>query len=304
MVGIMSPRIRLALVLALASSPASHASAALTNYVSGYYNINVQARDDQTFLNSDGATDNSGQLQQASFSADDHTIVFGDLTSAQVTHAQQAEGSITQTAEIGALHTLVKASADTGNYPYGALSNATAIARSESITTWFDTVTFFTNNPNGSLFHVDLILDDFIINTSEPQTADATFATGSDVFAKLNILGLPGGTATLSIDDNEFIRSDGSFPNLPDSFDRNYSFLIQSGTKLSFLETLDVVASAGGGDTATVANAANTARFLLYTSDPDASYISASGVVFAVPEPATLALLVAGTLAVTLRRRR
>jgi len=238
---------------------------------------------------------NSGNLQQHSISGGNQTSDSGTLTFQGTPHIQSADGSIADTAQVGSLHTLVKASVTTNDYPYIAISNSTATSDIHSIASWFDTVTFHTTNPNGSDFTASIYLDDHIDN-SATQTGGDLFSIGSRIQATLSIAGLiqPPSFPFLSIVDSEYISSDGPVAQPPPSFVQAYTFHITNGQTLTFLETLDVRSTALGGNTSTVADVANTAGFLLSSSDPAASYSAASGTTFPVPEPSSLLVLAFG----------
>jgi hypothetical protein len=300
----MMIRSRVAIVFAVASMPLSVASAAPPTYVVTFDNMVASVTDFQNGPGGDSAFYNSGNLQQLSDTYSDTVSVDGFIGKFD----QHAGGAITSTAEVGSLHALVTADANTDNYFYGGFSQATATSQSKSYTAWFDTVTFFTNNPNGSLFTAEIALDDVIVNTAD-QTDAAGFSANSSVRAALDIQGLSVVVIhpVIYIDDQEILNNSGTIINPPDSFVRNYTFHVFSGTTLTFLESLDITSNAVGGDTKSVMDVEHTARFALYSADSGASYSSASGVVFdttTAPEPSALGLLLAGSVVAGVGRRK
>ena len=256
-----------ALLLALAVLPPLAATAVTpSTYVLTSNHLNEMAWDNAAGIAADGDFYNSGNLPQNSDSDSETATAEGNFT-ASISCTPQ--GAITTATQVGELHALVTAEANTSNYYYGDLSQSTARSSSASYTAWFDTVTFFTNNPAGSLFTAEIYLNDAIINIADASMA-AGYSAGSYVRAALDIQGLPVIVShpTLTLDDNEFLNNNGTLLTLPDSFDRNYTFLIQNGTRLTFLESLDITTGASGGDTKSTVDVQHTAHFALYTSDP------------------------------------
>lgn len=292
-----------ALLVALALLPRL-ATAATTPpfYVLTNNHLNTLVSDNRAGLLGAGDTYISGNLPQTTDSYSKNVAANGSFSGL----VQEASGSISSTANIGNLHARVYAEATTSNYYYGDLASATARSTSSSFTEWFDTVSFHSSNPNGSLFTVEIALSAAIDNTAVASDA-AGFSAGSTIRNMLVIHGLPVVTdPALVIDDNEFVNNNGAVATLPDSFERSYTFLVVNGITLTFLDSLDITASAGGGETESLADVGNTAHFAIHTSDPAASYTTASGVIFdtAVPEPTTAALLLPALSLLLLKTRR
>ncbi|HVT80536.1 MAG TPA: hypothetical protein VHM90_07760 [Phycisphaerae bacterium] len=299
--------------LALASLavllPALRASAAFNTYVSHSGTINLFAITDgnNVLTTPAGINYNSGQLLQNSVSGGTNTGVAGTL-SFNGPHIQSADGSITDSVSIGYLHALVKANATTNNYPYGTYSNATSTADVFSNTAWFDTVTFFTG-PSGADFTATIYLHDEIDNSAAAQSG-STYSIGSVATLSLTVSGTnpPLSSPTLGITDSEYLHSDGPIANPPDAIQKSVTFHVTNGQTLTFLETLNIRSTALGGNTSTVADAYNTAGFVLASSDPSAFYTSASGTTFPtsvpVPEPASLLLILPALTLLARRNRR
>src|SRR3954471_11052513 len=116
----MKSRTVICAALTAALLPTLRVSAAINYYVSDSGTIDLYAVTDGGVITTPaGINYNSGNLQQLSVSGGNHTGIAGSLTYAGLPRIQSADGSIADTAQIGALHALVKANVTTDGYPYG-----------------------------------------------------------------------------------------------------------------------------------------------------------------------------------------
>lgn len=250
----------------------------------------------------DQASFSSGNLSQLSVSAGPiASSLSGDVFSlfTHLHYLQEADAFFTGTATIGALHASVIAASNASGFNTGGITGAS----SNVDLRWSDTVSFQTSKPGGSDFTVSLNLDD-VISTSItfPQNTSNGFVSGT-VRARVDL----NGGQFLGIFDGVGQGFNRFTSNRPASYTQSTTLHVFNDEVVTFAGTLGLTGGASEAVASVAVDASDTARFLLYTDDPAASYTTVSGVTFgtpaAVPVPAALALFGCGLAALGFLRR-
>jgi hypothetical protein len=299
------PKLTLALLLISASEVT-----AAGYYVQDYANVQTEAG---TAFAVDGRSYVSPKLVQPTLSNSTLASVAGLAGNGQFFTAYQlGQARANDKAEIGALHSFVSATSDTGfsNPPVPIFNTGTATGSAQNEVYWSDTISFHTANPNGSDFYFSIALDDNIFAGGHwYPTETGYFAGSAQMLLTITQDNLGLANPFLSISDQTIIRSDGTITYTPPD-SRVATLVFHDDSNLFGFATLtgklSTSASAKNGSGQTTVNASNTGLFAFYSPDPLASYSTASGTVFltSVPEPTTLSLLALSAIALTARRRK
>ncbi len=294
----------------------SSAAAATPYYV--YDGASAQAS-----AGGDGAPDNdshpynSGKLVQQSINGSTFASAVGQVMEYGgpdvVNVPQMAYGTVTDTAEIGALHASLSARSDSGleNVSAVPLNVGVAAASMSDTVMWSDTVYFNTANPAGSDYLLSLHVDDSIVAAGEFYFYEPGFYTGS-VLARVDFtnsnFGLGASQSLVVQDIYSYNRNGTTINQVAPSHD--VSVLVHVGFEQGAMATVtgELVTTAGveNGTSFALVDAGDTALFTINSADPLASYTTNSGTVFAtsVPEPTSLSLLALGALSLLARLRR
>jgi hypothetical protein len=285
---------KLALVLLLISG---FKATAAGYYVQDYANVQAEAG---TAFAVDGRSYVSPKLVQPTLSNSTLASVSGSVVNGQFSTYQLAQASAGDKAEIGALHSFVSATSDSGFSnppPVPIFNTGTAIGSAQDEVYWSDTISFRTDNPNGSDFYFSIKLE------------TGFFVGSAQMLLSITQDNLHLANPFLSISDQTAVRSDGTITCTPPE-SRIATLVFHDDNNLHGFATLtgklSTSASAKNGTGQTTVDASNTGLFAFYSPDPLASYSTASGAVFltSVPEPTSLAAIAVACLMCARRGKR
>lgn len=259
----------------------------------------------------------TGLLPQTSLRAATGAVARGNIgavISGQVVEQPQAsDASIAAISEIGALHGTAGSDASVS----GSTDAIGTTAFSHLIVTWFDTVTFFTANSFGSDFDLGLTLNDGVSTSlvASPllRGGSFAFASASSLITVMNTLSGGPATGVLYVEDRALQNPDGSVINGPSARTVTTTLHALNGQSFVIRGSMELTANISTATGTAGASAMDTALFELSSLDATASYRTASGTMFAtapesisaVPEPSSIALMLAGIGAIcSLGRRR
>jgi len=259
----------------------------------------------------------TGFLAQTSLHAATGAVARGNIRAVidgQVVEQPQAsDSSIAAVSEIGALHGTAGSDASVS----GSTDAVNTTAFSRLFVAWFDTVTFFTANPFGSDFHLGLTLNDGVSTSLVPDPflrgGSFAFASASSLITVMNTLSGNPTTRVLYVEDRASQNPDGSVINGPSARTVTTTLHALNGESFVIRGSMELTANISTATGTAGASAMDTALFELSSLDPTASYRTASGTMFAtapesispVPEPSSIALMLAGLGAIgSLGRRR
>ncbi len=215
---------------------------------------------------------------------------------------QASDADIAAIVQVGALHGTASSDASVSSSTDAVLT----YAFSRLSITWFDTVTFHTADPLGSDFNLGLTLND---DVSTSFGADLRIRPDSFAFAsalgRIFVMNVQSGGSpipTLNVQDQVRQTVDGLFITSPPAHTVTATLHALDGQSFVIQGSMDLIANISTATGTAGASAMDTALFELSSSDPEASYSTASGTVFAtmpeiipgVPEPSKFALLLAG----------
>jgi hypothetical protein len=218
---------------------------------------------------------NTGNVQAHSISTGPHTASSNAGTVIAIAYSLS---------ELGALHGYgsINAHAGAGGAPAGGDAQITGAAWSDTFTVTSDTLPQFTP--------VQLQATLTFHRSLDGGGADVLVQTNSSI----------SGQVSLSISDT--LASPNSTQSVSDTFTAYVGIPFQMSGQLYF--QINGAASSGNSPVSGSVDISNTATFNLVSLNPAASYSTASGVMYNVPEPATISLVIVSALCAGCRRMR